>query len=187
VRRALFVLLGAVLVPLAFTTPASAHSDTGILAVEALPPAAADASTVTVRARLVYDNDMHGVPGVAVTATGIGPDGATLAPTVLGDVGEGEYETAITFPVPGAWALTISSLAPAATAELAVDVAETGPATTVPTTSPPTTTEPSDGSAGADDAEGDDPPAFLFIALGVIVVAGITATVVVLRRRPPSV
>jgi hypothetical protein len=180
VRRALFVLLGAVLVPLAFTTPASAHSDTGILAVEALPPAA-DTSAVTVRARLVYDNDMHGVPGVAVTATGIGPDGAALAPTVLGDVGEGEYESVIAFPAPGAWTLTFSSLAPAATAELAVDVAETGPATTVPSTDPPdSTTTPGDEGGGDDE---DDPPAFLFVALGVIVVAGITATVVVLRRR----
>jgi hypothetical protein len=164
----------------ALAAPASAHSDTGIMTLGALSAEGAS----TVQATIIYDNDLEPAAGATVTVVGTGPGGATLPETPLPEVGEGVYEAEILFAVAGDWVLVATSTTPASTAQVDVNVPEAtgGPSVTDPptTTSPPTTTTAPDDEDGSDE---DDPPAFLFIALGVIVVAGITATVVVLRRR----
>src|SRR5215207_7259989 len=109
---------------------AEAHSDTGILSVEATP--GPDERTVIVNVTLKYDNDGDGATGATVTAFATNANDDATAPVTLAEVTRGIYRGSLDVPFPGTWTVNARSDAPVATATVEI----TQP---VVTTEPPTT------------------------------------------------
>jgi hypothetical protein len=125
---------------------ASAHGDEGELTVTKLEQVGP--TSVAIEAGIVYEGDGHLAEDATVTATLIGPGGATVGPVQLTRTGESTSLYAATVEVPGTgdWSVEVTSTEPAAEATQAIAVTEQ--AVTASSTTPPAT----DGdTAGGDD------------------------------------
>jgi hypothetical protein len=166
-------------------TAASAHDDNANLTFESDPATDAGPLALDLRVGATYSIDGELVESATMSVTGTGPDGATLPATPLAAVPEnvGLYGAELTFPVGGAWSLTVTSTEPAG--ELAVQVevpAEEASTTTVAEQT--TTTAPATGDESGEVEE--DEATSTGLILGTIVVVVVLAAIVVyfaLRRR----
>jgi hypothetical protein len=139
--------------------------------------------------RLTWSNDGHAALDSTVTATPVRGDGTTATPVPLTPLDEdGRYEATVAFADPGSWTVRITAVSPIATLEVPTEVS--APIATVTTVAPSatdatsTTTELDEtpAAAASDSEDGDGPPLAL-ILVGIVVVAAITAVVVVRARR----
>jgi hypothetical protein len=171
VRRPILLTTAVFLLLLVGASPVMAHSDTGLLVLEAT--GSAGPPGVQVRARLVYANDRDPVSSATVTVEATGPNGTAVPPRPLESEGNGVYTAVLALPVAGSWTLRATSLAPEASAEVRFEAAA-APATTTTTnstttTAPPRATGPVRASASVD----DDGRGGWFLAAGAITLIGV--------------
>lgn len=190
----LLAVLGAVIGVVGLSVaPASAHGDEGIIEVDSPEPVGDLA--VSLRIRLTYENDAEPVTEdevESITVEGTGPDGATVGPETgfaPTDV-PGVYSVELTFPSPGSWDLTITSVAPAATATPTVEVAEVTTTTeadddTEDSASDDTVTETTVAGTAqiVDRGDDDQTPLLVTFVVAAVVIAGVIGSVVFWRRR----
>jgi hypothetical protein len=187
---AAFTIVGLV------AAPVSAHGDVGVIEVDAPEPTGDLA--IALRIRLTFENDAEPVAEDEVSeisVDGVGPDGATIGPETgfaATDV-PGVYSVDLTFPGPGSWDLTITSVEPDATATTTVEVADVVTSTTGPDDTADTT-EAADDDATTDTTvagtaeiveRGDDDqtPLLVTLVLAAVVIAGAVGVVLFWRRR----
>ena len=174
---------------LATSAVAFAHSETGVLGIEATP--GSSPRTVNVRVLLEFSGDRHVVPGATVVAAATGPDGIAVPDTPMTDRGEGRYDVTLTVPAPGTWTVTATAIDPSASATASVQVTdELPPTSTQP--SPPADDRPAstddrtaraDSSRRSDGSGGDGWIGVAAIGALVVVAVGVAAAVVARRRR----
>jgi hypothetical protein len=158
---------------------ASAHSDDGLIVVEARETD--DETTVEVRARLTYANDGDPASGATVTVEGTGPSGEVLAPQPLSPDGAGIYAAVVALPATGTWKLRVVAVGPSAVGEVGFTTRSEDAATT--TSSPPAT--PDDPTTIATDSGSSDSwllPAAV-VLIGVILGGGMFALYAQRRAR----
>jgi hypothetical protein len=167
-------------------TAAGAHDDDANLTFESDPATDAGPLTLDLQVGATYSIDGEQVESATMTVTGTGPDGATLAATPLSPVPEtvGLYGADLTFPVGGAWTLTVTSTEPAGELTVPVEVPAEEATTTTAAEEAPTTAAPTgdDASGEADADEGTSTGLILGVLAVVVVLAGIVVFFV-LRRR----
>jgi hypothetical protein len=147
---------------------AGAHSDTGMLSVEASP--GPDDRTVKVSAVLKYVNDGDPVTGADVTVFAANSNDEATAPSTLTDVGLGGYQGTLKLPSAGSWTLNVRAENPAATSTTTVTVVDEGDAAP----------DPMSTGAASDD---DDESTIQIVAVVVIAAAVLASAIVLLRRR----
>ena len=184
-RRTAFV--GAALVVIATLCTAvvgdeaEAHSDQGLLSVEATTDDTGRRIIVT--AKLTYANDGEPVSSADVSAFASSAADESTAPATLTPEGAGRYEGTLKVPSGGEWIVVVRSEQPMATANAPVVLPVDTPTTT---TVAPTTTAELDRHESAsptprDDDDGNSTPRL--VAVVVIVCSVLASIVVVLRRR----
>jgi hypothetical protein len=179
-RIALAVLAALGASTLGFVGDAGAHSDQGLLAVEAT---AHEGRRITVTARLRYANDGDPVSSAEVSAFAANAADEATAPVPLASEGEGRYRGAVEVASEGEWTIVVQSQSPEATARASVVVNPAPPATAATTARTPISDENSSASDRDDSSdEGSDDAIWAVLAI-VIVLAGVAALVVVMRRR----
>jgi hypothetical protein len=195
----LAAVLVALLVLVAAPRGAAAHDGEGILVVET---AEAEGTSIHYVVRLTWANDGHAALGATLTATVLGPGGATgAAPVQLTSVDQdGRYEGTVAFPDPGDWTVRFVAIEPETRFDRAQPVAAP-PTTAAPTTTvaeTTTTAEPGDpGEAEAtDDAEeiaaagpaDTDDGGFPVVPalIGLLLVGAVAGGVVYARRARPA-
>lgn len=166
---------------------AVAHSEFGLMTLDAVRGAAPQSAEL--RARVVYANDREPVSTATVTVDGSGPGGAVLAPVPMTGGADGVYTVSVQLPAPGDWVFRATATAPEATAE-ATFTATAPPSTTAPPSDDGAQTakrpagpaaNPADDAAG-DGGEGGDGGDWL-VPVAALVVALATVVVVVRGRR----
>jgi len=178
---AVFVTIVAALV--VTNAVAFAHSESGVLGIEATP--GGGPLTVNVRVLLEYSGDRHVVPGATVVAAATGPNGTAVPDTPMTDRGEGRYEVTLTVPSPGPWTVTATAIDPSASTTASVQVTDRPSPTTTPTASPP---DDRDGSSdrvdSVRDRDGGGDDGWIGAgAIGALAVVAVGAATVVLARR----
>jgi len=160
---------------LGFASDAGAHSDQGLLSIEAT---ADEDRRITITAKLTYANDRDPVRDAEVSAVATNAADEATAPTTLAPNGEGRYEGTLEVPSAGDWNIAARSEKPEAIANTTVIVAVDPPTTASPTT-PSTTTAAEGSSDSADDDEGR----IETVAVMVTVIALGTSLIIILQRR----
>lgn len=197
---ALTLALAVALLPGA--APAGAHDGRGTITVEQVHPAGLSVHYIVM---LTWDNDGHPAADATITATPIGPDGASLTPTTLAPsgAGDGRYSGAVEFPSAGAWTVRFTSIEPTGSAERPEQVTEATTTTAAPgdegsgdaatgTTQAGVALADDDtgGSAQADDESdaSDDGgiPVLLIVAAAVVALGGVVTAVLAIRRYRPD-
>lgn len=165
------------------TGVATAHEGEGILTIESQEVSPEGAASYQVR--LTWENDGHAAIDSTVTATPISPDGTQGTPVVLQPVDQdGRYAGSLTFADSGAWTVRLTSVTPAATAEVVEEVAIVAPTTVAdPTTSTSTAAESDEArvddiAAGELDDADDDSGSSTGLIVAVVAVVLISAAVV---------
>jgi len=159
--------------------PASAHGETGVIAAE-ITPDADDPTSVTVTARVTYENDGEPVEDearVTYQATGDGPN-ALFPSEDMRRVDAGEYELRTTFPGEGSYSLSVLSEDPTA----AFETTYTVQAQTTTTTNGSTTTTTTEADGGDDDGVTLSWPVVVGILLFLAAVGGVVIVAVRQRR-----
>src|SRR3954463_5380606 len=103
---------------------AGAHSDQGVLAVEAAT--APEGHKVAVTAILKYVNDGDAVTGADVSVFATNAADEATAPVTLTDVGLGGYQGSLKLPAAGTWTLHVRAEDPAASETTTVTVTDQG-------------------------------------------------------------
>ncbi|MFO1537424.1 MAG: hypothetical protein ACKOVH_06305 [Actinomycetota bacterium] len=162
--------------------PAGAHGNAATMGLEVVP--GPEPRSARVRVLLEYANDGHLATGAVVTASAIGPGGATLAPTPVPDDADGRYATVLALPAAGAWTVIVTAAGPDASARADVTVLDAGAATTTPGTRPSAPSAPPPGPRSATSpATADDGNGWVLAAGAVVVGAGVVVGVVAASRR----
>lgn len=169
----------------AVPSPALAHDDAATLTVEAVEPSGPLSATIQVSAR--YSEDQELVEAADPVATGVGPDGAQLAPVPLNAVPDtvGLYEAMLTFDAPGSWALTVTSTEPAGTVASEVVVEAPEPSTTTSTAEQraPSTTSGEAAATSSDESNDSGGAGWTVLALAAVLVLAALIVVLVVRHR----
>ena len=169
-------------------------TDDGHVTIEAAHPAGGTAVHYIVRV-----TDKKDDPGneALVTATPLLADGEEFTPVRFSPADtDGRYEGIVEFPNAGQYTLRITTVGPNARIERQVTVSVS--ASTTPTTAkasgaatsvPDTSFAPANDGTGASGAKkdgGGGVPVFAILALAILIIAGVTAAIVVLRRTSPA-
>lgn len=194
VRRVAAALVTGLLLVLAAPLAAGAQvTDDGHVTIEAAHPAGGTAVHYIVRV-----TDKKDDPGneALVTATPLLADGEEFTPVRFSPADtDGRYEGIVEYPKAGRYTLRITTVGPNARIERPVTVSVS--ASTTPTTGkasgttvgPDTSFAPANdgtGASGAKKSEGGGVPIFAILALAILIIAGVTAAIVVLRRTAPA-
>lgn len=178
---------------------ASAHGDEGELTVTKLEQVGP--TSVAIEAGIVYEGDGHLAEDATVTATLIGPGGATVGPVQLTRTGESTslYAATVEVPATGDWSVEVTSTEPAAEATQAIAVTEqaaaasstTAPATDGDTADGTTTTaaaeeldaEPVTTTAEAEEDEASSPNLTLVVGASLVLFAIVMVGAVLVARQ----
>jgi hypothetical protein len=170
---------------LAMSAPALAHDDQGVLAGEYVADPA-DAPSGTYRVRLTFLNDGHPAEGATVTMTAVAGAGGTVPATPMSPVDVGEYETAVAFPNPGVWTVTVVADAPAATFEQAVTIAEPAREPSFEDSAAEEPVDEAEAIAGSEDdggGGGSSSTGLVIAIVAAVLAVAAGAAVVIWRRR----
>lgn len=183
--------------------PAGAHDGGGTITVEQVHPAGLSVHYIVM---LTWDNDGHAAADATITATPVGPDGASLTPTTLAPsgAGDGRYSGSVEFPSAGAWTVRFTSIDPTGSAERPEQVTEPTTTTAAPGDDGPAdtgdTATTQAGVALADDGTGgsaqapdgsntsDDGgiPVLLIVGAAVVALGGVVTALLAIRRYRPD-
>jgi hypothetical protein len=125
-------LAASVVLAFLWTSEVAAHSEQGLLTLDAT--ASRQPLAAEVRARLVYVSDGHPASNASVTVEALGPNGLTVPARAMTSEGDGVYTSSVVLPTSGPWTFRAVASDPSATAETGFDAApppsagSTGPA-----------------------------------------------------------
>jgi hypothetical protein len=164
-------------VVLLVSRPAGAHSDDGRMTVTAAEQVGAQ--EVRVEVGIVYANDDDPAEEATVTATLTGPNGEQEGPVALARSRGALYEATMPTPVPGTWAVAVSSTGPVANATTSLEVTEDAVGVSSSTSTPAPSVATGEAAAVSAGDQGDDeggegfPVWILVVLIGVAIVAGV--------------
>jgi hypothetical protein len=168
------VVIGALVT--GFHSAAVAHSELGLMTLDAA--AGREALSADLRARVVYANDREPASSATVLVSGVGPAGAVLPASPMTGGADGVYTAAVLLPGPGTWSFRATATTPEAAAETTFTAAAPPAPTSVPTggseraTGRSTATNDADANGGS----GWAVPA-IAIAVVLVVIAAVAVTV----------